>query len=249
MVYPFLAYRKISEYQQYISDHFAYKKNISLKWLKNIIRGAVLVFITFIVVVILQEGFDVNFGFKGELIPDTMIVVLIGAIGFYGIRQHGIFSDVSPADLAAIDSSSDSSVASGLSGSSSNSFSDFPSDTSSDSSDSSSPNRVGAYQKSGLKASDVEALYQKLLLLMEQEKPYLEPKISLSQLADKMEITPNNLSQVINQCDRNNFYDFVNRYRVEEFISLAISPENRHINLLGLAFDAGLILSPPSIRF
>lgn len=205
VIYPFLAYRKITHYQHYISDHFAYKESISLKWLKNIIRGAVLVFISFIIVVILQEGLSVNFGFRGELIPDTMIVILIGAIGFYGIRQHGIFSDIPAVESVSSDP----------------------------------PKEMGEYRKSGLKASDVEVLYRKLLSLMDQEKPYLEPKISLSQLAEKLEITPNNLSQVINQCDRNNFYDFVNRYRVREFISLATSPDNKHISLLGLAFDAG----------
>lgn len=96
-----------------------------------------------------------------------------------------------------------------------------------------------SYKRSGLKSSDAEILHQRLLDLMDNEKPYLEPKLSLSQLAEKLTITPNNLSQIINQCDEKNFYDFVNGYRVQEFISLATSPQNKNMNLLGIALDAG----------
>lgn len=74
---------------------------------------------------------------------------------------------------------------------------------------------------------------------MQSEKPFLEPKLSLGQLADKLGVTSNNLSQVINQCEEMNFYDFINAYRVKEFIALASSPENSNMNLLGIAFDAG----------
>lgn len=96
-----------------------------------------------------------------------------------------------------------------------------------------------SYKKSGLKPADAEILHEKLLVIMREQKPYLEPKLTLSQLAEKLKISSNNLSQVINQCESGNFYDFVNRYRVNEFIELASEPQNRNLNLLGIAFDAG----------
>lgn len=96
-----------------------------------------------------------------------------------------------------------------------------------------------SYQKSGLKPTDCEEIHKKLLALMKKEKPFLEPKLSLGQLAEKIDVTSNNLSQVINQCEEKNFYDFVNAYRVNEFIALASTPENKNMNLLGIAFDAG----------
>ena len=70
---------------------------------------------------------------------------------------------------------------------------------------------------------------------MATEKPYLEPKLSLSQLADSLGVLPNHLSQIINQYEGKNFYDFVNSYRV----ALAKKDTNKNFNLLGLAFEAG----------
>lgn len=63
----------------------------------------------------------------------------------------------------------------------------------------------GSYKKSGLKPADAEILHEKLLVIMREQKPYLEPKLTLSQLAEKLEISSNNLSQVINQCESGNF--------------------------------------------
>ncbi len=207
VIYPVFAYRKITNYQKYISDNFAYKETISLRWLKNLIWGAAAIFLSVIIAFLLQEGLNVDFGFKAEIIPDILVVIFIAVLGFFGIRQQGIFNDThthtSNPDIDAVAPEKES------------------------------------YKKSGLKTSDAEILHQKLLDLMKNEKPYLEPKLSLSQLAEKLDITSNNLSQIINQCDEKNFYDFVNGYRVQEFISLASSPQNKNMNLLGIALDAG----------
>jgi len=52
-----------------------------------------------------------------------------------------------------------------------------------------------------------------------------------------MEISPNQLSQIINQEAKVNFHDFVNNYRVEEFINRATT--NKKYSLLALALDSG----------
>ncbi len=93
------------------------------------------------------------------------------------------------------------------------------------------------YKNSGLKNEIVTELYTKLLKTMADEKPYLDPKLSLTGLARLLEISPNQLSQIINQEAKVNFHDFVNNYRVEEFIEK--SRANRNFSLLALAFDAG----------
>ena len=99
------------------------------------------------------------------------------------------------------------------------------------------PAATNKYKNSGIKSDDASSLYEKLLSIMEQEKPYLESKLSLASLAGRLEISPNQLSQIINQMAKVNFYDFINAYRVEEFIRKA--GENRNYSLLALAFDSG----------
>lgn len=72
---------------------------------------------------------------------------------------------------------------------------------------------------------------------MADEKPFTNPKLTLSDLADSIETTPNHLSQIINQFEGVNFHDFVNGYRIEEFIKRA--SDNKEFSILAHAFDAG----------
>jgi AraC-like DNA-binding protein len=73
--------------------------------------------------------------------------------------------------------------------------------------------------------------------LTEQEKPFLNPKLTLINLADLIDVTANHLSQTINQYEKVNFHDFVNKYRVEEFIKRAKS--NNNFSILANALDSG----------
>ena len=91
----------------------------------------------------------------------------------------------------------------------------------------SSFSKTPEYRKSGLKAEDATSLHQQLLTLMTTE------------LAEMLGVLPNHLSQIINQYEEKNFYDFVNSYRVEEFITLAKKDIDKNFNLLGLAYEAG----------
>lgn len=95
------------------------------------------------------------------------------------------------------------------------------------------------YVKSGLKGDDIPEIQQKLSLLMEKEKIFLEEKLSLPKVAEKLDIHPNYLSQVINERFNKNFYDFVNHYRVEEFKKLVKQPKNKNLTLFSLALDSG----------
>jgi len=93
------------------------------------------------------------------------------------------------------------------------------------------------YKNSGVKVKKASEMYKNLLQYMQKEKPYLQPKLSLSELAQKLDLSTNQLSQIINQQAGVNFYDFVNKYRVEEFLQQA--EKNRNFSLLALALDAG----------
>lgn len=93
------------------------------------------------------------------------------------------------------------------------------------------------YRKSGLKEDVASEMHQRLLNHMEREKPYLEPKLTLAGLAKQLDMNTNQLSQIINQKEQKNFHDFVNFYRVKEFVRLA--ENNSQYSLLALAMDAG----------
>ena len=94
------------------------------------------------------------------------------------------------------------------------------------------------YQYSVLKESDKQLYQGKLEGLMTGEKLFLNPSLSLTEIAQKLEVAPRYVSQVINESCRQNFHDFVNKFRVEESKRL-LSQQNQNLNILGVALDAG----------
>ncbi|HEX7016259.1 MAG TPA: helix-turn-helix domain-containing protein [Cyclobacteriaceae bacterium] len=82
-------------------------------------------------------------------------------------------------------------------------------------------------------------LVEKLRAFMTDTKPYLDPELSLSSLSKKMGLTRNQLSHLINAGLGENFYDFINKYRVEEVKRLMADPQKQNYNLLGIALEAG----------
>lgn len=95
------------------------------------------------------------------------------------------------------------------------------------------------YSGTFLKESDVEMYVSKLKHYMVTEKPYLNPDISLPELASKLEIPSHHLSRVINEQLGTNFFDFINQYRVEEIKEKIGNPQYENYSLLGIAFDCG----------
>ncbi len=71
------------------------------------------------------------------------------------------------------------------------------------------------YRKSGLQKEQVEAYKRRLLHLMEAEQLYRAPDLTLPELAGRVNCSTNHLSQVINGEFHLNFYEFLNRYRID----------------------------------
>ncbi|MEM6878468.1 MAG: helix-turn-helix domain-containing protein, partial [Bacteroidota bacterium] len=82
--------------------------------------------------------------------------------------------------------------------------------------------------------------YTELLLsAMEVDQPYLKPDLGLKELAEKISLHPNKLSWLLNDRIGQNFYEFVNRFRLKAFQQKALEPQNQHLSLLGLAYESG----------
>lgn len=82
-------------------------------------------------------------------------------------------------------------------------------------------------------------LDKKLQALMNLEKVYLENDLSLPKLAKSMNASCNEASFVINELYRDNFYNFINKYRVEEAKILLLSKKYNQLNILGIAYESG----------
>jgi AraC-like DNA-binding protein len=82
-------------------------------------------------------------------------------------------------------------------------------------------------------------LINKLVTHMVEKKPFLDPELTLSDLARELNVSRSQLSQLINDGIGDNFYNFINKYRVEEVKKLMVDPKKKNFNMLGIALEAG----------
>jgi AraC-like DNA-binding protein len=95
------------------------------------------------------------------------------------------------------------------------------------------------YEKTRLPQEVTNQLHQQLVRVMETEKPYMNPELTLGDLAKMLQVHPNNLSQVINLVEEKNFYDYINHYRIQAFEALAAQSDQQQFTLLSLAMECG----------
>lgn len=86
---------------------------------------------------------------------------------------------------------------------------------------------------------ELDVLKNKLIDLMLSDKPFLDETLSLPKLSNKMQISSHNLSYLLNEGFGENFFQFINRYRVEEAKNLLISPKYEQLSMIGIAFESG----------
>mgnify|MGYP006290602627 CR=1 FL=1 len=95
------------------------------------------------------------------------------------------------------------------------------------------------YKNASLPGPQVSQMTKKLNTIMPQEQPYLSPRLSLSDLAELIDVTTNQLSQFLNEHIEKNFYDFVNQYRLQIFLDRKKQAKYAHYTILGLAYECG----------
>ncbi|HRZ25402.1 MAG TPA: helix-turn-helix domain-containing protein [Spirochaetota bacterium] len=97
----------------------------------------------------------------------------------------------------------------------------------------------GPDQKMSLSPEKAREIMDRVIKVMDEDRPYLDPGLTLPMLADMAGVSRNLLSQAINEHTGQNFYEFVNFYRVETAKEYLKDPEKREMNVLHIAFDAG----------
>lgn len=210
----------LRRFRKTIKNEFSNIERINLAWLRYLVYGIAVIWIA----VILGDDTWV-FG---------SVVVFVFILGFFGIRQVGIFTGTPPQVPPRLFTTS------GI----------LPAKSSPPAAEAQEVEWAGPapvnsafskvkYEKSGLDPKRAEMIYRQLVDLMTDQMLFTDPDLTLAALAKTLDVHPNHLSQVINSYTGRNFYDFVNFHRVEEFKKLAPLPGNRNYTLLSLAFECG----------
>ncbi len=96
-----------------------------------------------------------------------------------------------------------------------------------------------SYSKSGLSDEAAASIEHRLRAALEEKHVYRDSALTLPKLAEQLDVSPHNLSEVINTRVGMNFFDLVNGYRVREVQRRLEDPAGRQFTVLAIAFDAG----------
>lgn len=94
------------------------------------------------------------------------------------------------------------------------------------------------YSKTGLSEEQSLSMKLKLEKVMMMEKPYLNSEIRLDELAALLGVSRHQTSQIINEHFHCNFFDFINKYRIQ-WATEQMEQEANSTNMKELAFDSG----------
>lgn len=85
----------------------------------------------------------------------------------------------------------------------------------------------------------ITAKINQLKSYMIAQEPYLDPSLTIQQLADQIELPVKELSVLINHHMDQHFFDFVNEYRIQKAMHLLRNPEKRDVTVLEILYEVG----------
>jgi len=210
--YLILAWRLLRSHRKRIGDHYSYRESVDYGWLRRLVIALGLAWAV-IDVPVFGSLFVVRLTETRSLAAGfSLATLLVFYLAYHGFRQATVFAEPLSRPLEA-----DTELAP----------------------DSSEAEPTPRYRRSGLDQDGLQRYRERLLDHMAAERPYLEPEMTLHDLADALCLSEHNTSEVINIGLGQNFYDFVNTYRVAEFQRSVVEEENSRRTLLFVALDCG----------
>jgi len=101
------------------------------------------------------------------------------------------------------------------------------------------PAAAEKYRRSGLDEERALQIWGRLRALMEQEPLFLDPDLQLAVLAQRLDVSPQILSEVLGKMAGARFYDYINRLRVARAQQLLADTRRDALPVLDIAFAAG----------
>lgn len=215
---------RLSKYRKQLKNLFGCNEQRELGWLIWVLLIIVATwFFSFVNLIstLVQDTslFGYKFGF-------TLLLALVWTLAYWGLRQKPGFEG------RYIDDKSDITEPISLDPSI-----DLESESSID--ENSQPSFDRKYERSALSKEQSQRIADKINATMEQEQLHLDSSLSLHKLAQHVAISPNYISQTLNETMGTNFFDFVNKWRIETAKPKIIANEDTILNIaLEVGFNA-----------
>jgi AraC-like DNA-binding protein len=168
--------------------------------------------VKFILVLLVLWAIDINFENSANHFSFLNALLLVGvfAISFYSLKQKEVYSFISTKNIEINEIINDVQI---------------------------TENQID--KKKLVSDEKLEVNKNELTRIMDDEKPFLDSELTLMKLAAKLNSTPHQLSYIINTGFNENFYQFINRYRVEEAKKIILDPKMDHLSFVGIGFEVG----------
>ena len=215
--YYFLSRRELNRYQKSIRHLYSETSRISLSWVRWFVNGFLLLIITVFILFFLVVQYPQNFSLW-ILINTAVITPYIYAVTFKGIGQLTLWQIEPGKNKENIEKEIVQAQQIELSVKQMKPAQIIP---------------------KGFPDTKLNEILSRITALMEKDKLYQEPELTLQALADQTGIPPYQVSQVINDGFKKSFYDLINGYRVEEAKRLLLDPKNNNYTILSVGFEAG----------
>ncbi|GAB2966572.1 hypothetical protein GCM10027048_41410 [Hymenobacter coalescens] len=217
MVYLALSLQLLRRYRRYLDDNFSETSQLRLRWLRVLLVLLAVVSAQWLVEVVLREFFDLyyRYDYSTELLG--FVVFLIGVVGLRQADMRAVHfgpeetaEQLAPPGPAALPTLAAPTAA-----------------------------PVDAPEPRAQPAVDPVAL-ARVRWALEDERLYLNPTLTLAELAAHTGLPPRLVSFTVNQGFGKSFNELVNGYRVAEVQRrLAATDDAARLTLLGIAFESG----------
>ena len=227
LVYMVITLRLWANHSKRIKECFSAIEKIDLIWLRNI---TILTLSVWMVVLIVHTTIRITgetLFIHHDQIISAATSILIYTMGYLGLKQVVIFSSTNLIDQVPV-----SLLNNEIKGK-------RKTRTPNDLSPQSDNVDQVKYEKSGLSEQKAKEHLSELINLMEKEKPFINSNLTLQDLSQKLSISTHNLSEIINSQLKKSFFDFINKYRVDEVKKALADPQKKNYTLLAIALDSG----------
>ncbi len=206
---------QLKKHRQTIQHIFSNTEERQLSWLYFLCWGILAIWAISCVSLLLSIFSNMSTPEYVSVFPNLAICLFIYLMGYFGVRQSNIFIKAEPLvkpieKVAAAILPKDEGVL-----------------------------QEEKYKKSGLNKAKADKIYADLADYMQNKKPYLDADISLFNLAEMLHVQTNHLSQVINEKENLNFFDYINGFRVNAVKQQILDGKLAEHTLLGIAYDCG----------
>jgi YesN/AraC family two-component response regulator len=214
--YYFLSRKALNSYQRSIQNLFSETSRIDLQWARYLVNGYIILISAFLIL------FPLVLRFPDYFTSLLLVNMAIATPYIYGASYKGIMQPTIWQVQPTIKKQKLEEEIHEIETKNLNNNGESPQTA-----------------KQRLPDDKISEIARKVIEMMEQEKLYQEPELTLQQLSDKLQFPYYLVSQAINEGMKKSFYDLINSYRIEEAKRLLLDPKNINYTVLSVGFEAG----------